>query len=145
MKNQETIKHVIDEAKEKIMQLYKYPVKVVVSIRKDPRYSIVVRKGANQIVELTADYFGIECKDITGKSRKREFVTARKYISQYCYYHLNPMYSLSEIGCIQGGRDHSTIINHHKEMENHLKNERETREDYENYVQFMDENRTIKN
>ncbi len=63
---------------------------------------------ADQIMELTADYFGMTMEDLHGHSRSRVLVNARQ-VAMYLCRELTQM-SLPQIGQAFGGRDHTTVM-----------------------------------
>ena len=68
-----------------------------------------------RVLRLVGDYFGLKPEVITGKSRKSIHVSARFVAIQILfgmtYSDGRPRYTLTMIGKLFGGRDHSTI--HH--------------------------------
>lgn len=61
-----------------------------------------------RIINVVANYYKINKKDIIGKSRKKEFVSPR-HIAVYLIRHITGL-GYTEIGKHFGGRDHSTTI-----------------------------------
>jgi chromosomal replication initiator protein len=61
------------------------------------------------IQRVVANYFNLSLVDMKGKKRNKGIVRAR----HYAMYLIRKMteYSLTEIGEIFGGRDHTTVIN----------------------------------
>jgi chromosomal replication initiator protein len=72
---------------------------------KDVRQEYIVES----IIETVTTYYNITEKDITSKSRKREFVTARHITTMFLRKFTK--ISLKDIGLRLGGRDHTTAIN----------------------------------
>ena len=60
------------------------------------------------IIHKTAAYFNVKDYDIRGKSRNKNIMLAR-HISIYLASELTS-YSLSEIGKVMNGKDHTTIM-----------------------------------
>ena len=83
------------------------------------------------IIKYTSEYFGIDEKLLTGKSRKFELVRKREYVYFYCRNNLNM--TLKEIGSLFN-RDHSTVINGLDNMRN---DKQFDRYNYKRYVVFM--------
>ncbi len=63
---------------------------------------------ADQIMEATAEYFGVGVDDIRGQSRSRVLVNARQ-VAMYLCRELTDL-SLPRIGQAFGGRDHTTVM-----------------------------------
>ncbi len=61
------------------------------------------------MVEHAAHVFGVSVADLTGRSRTRHVSEARQAVA-YALRRRYPALSLTSIGTILGGRDHSTII-----------------------------------
>lgn len=63
---------------------------------------------AEQVIAAVADYYGVTADDLKGKRRDREFV----YPRQVCMRLLRQRFTLSltEIGKLLGGRDHTTVM-----------------------------------
>ncbi|HEY3503283.1 MAG TPA: chromosomal replication initiator protein DnaA [Actinocatenispora sp.] len=64
--------------------------------------------NSEQIMELTADYFGVSMDDLRGHSRSRVLVNARQ-VAMYLCRELTDL-SLPRIGQAFGGRDHTTVM-----------------------------------
>jgi chromosomal replication initiator protein len=63
---------------------------------------------SDQIMDLTADYFGVSVEDLRGHSRSRVLVNARQ-VAMYLCRELTDL-SLPRIGQAFGGRDHTTVM-----------------------------------
>jgi chromosomal replication initiator protein len=63
---------------------------------------------ADQIMEMTSEYFGVGIEDLRGQSRSRTLVNARQ-IAMYLCRELTDL-SLPRIGQAFGGRDHTTVM-----------------------------------
>lgn len=63
---------------------------------------------SDRILSTVSDYYKVSKKDIIGKSRKKEIVSAR-HVGIYLTRQILGL-SYSEIGKIFGSRDHSTIM-----------------------------------
>ena len=70
------------------------------------------------IKKIVADYFGVPVKDIEGKSRKQQIVTARQIAMYFIKERLG--LTLEATGKHFGGRDHSTVINAIKRVREQL-------------------------
>jgi chromosomal replication initiator protein len=64
--------------------------------------------SSEQIMELTAEYFGVSIDDLRGHSRSRVLVNARQ-VAMYLCRELTDL-SLPRIGQAFGGRDHTTVM-----------------------------------
>ncbi|GAA4210603.1 chromosomal replication initiator protein DnaA [Actinocatenispora rupis] len=64
--------------------------------------------NSEQIMTLTADYFGVSMDDLRGHSRSRVLVNARQ-VAMYLCRELTDL-SLPRIGQAFGGRDHTTVM-----------------------------------
>ncbi len=64
--------------------------------------------NSEQIMNLTADYFGVSIDDLRGHSRSRVLVNARQ-VAMYLCRELTDL-SLPRIGQAFGGRDHTTVM-----------------------------------
>jgi len=72
--------------------------------------SEIIRKDPEEILDLCCDFFKITKKEIISKSRFRSLVYPR-HLSMYLLHSDRNLYlTLSQIGKIFGGRDHSTVI-----------------------------------
>jgi len=71
-------------------------------------------KPLESIINLVADYYGVKPADITGKRRKREFVTPRMVAAFLMRSKLDA--SFPEIGRMLGGKDHTTAIHAYKKI-----------------------------
>lgn len=69
----------------------------------------------NRVLNTICNYYKITKKDLIGKSRKKEFVTAR-HMAIWLIKKINNL-SYVEIGTLFGNRDHSTIISAIKNIE----------------------------
>ncbi|WP_211253091.1 chromosomal replication initiator protein DnaA, partial [Glycomyces tenuis] len=67
-----------------------------------------------QIMQATAEYFGVQAADLKGNSRSRVLVNARQ-VAMYLCRELTDM-SLPRIGQAFGGRDHTTVMHANKKI-----------------------------
>ena len=67
-----------------------------------------------QIMQATAEYFGVATADLKGNSRSRVLVNARQ-VAMYLCRELTDM-SLPRIGQAFGGRDHTTVMHANKKI-----------------------------
>ena len=63
---------------------------------------------ASQIIDLCARYFEINVQDMLSKCRKREYAAPRQIAAYFIKQHTD--LSLSTIGKLLGGLDHSSVI-----------------------------------
>ncbi len=89
------------------------------------RNSIKTKKSVSveNIIQVVADYFGIEPELILKKTRRKEVVRPR----QITMYILREDYSIAypTIGQKMGGRDHTTVIHSYEKIKNELKTDSE--------------------
>ena len=72
-----------------------------------------------EIQRATCDYFGVPLEQVLAKGRKREIVLAR-HVAMYFSKELT-QHTLKTIGLYFGGRDHSTVINACRKVEDMMK------------------------
>jgi chromosomal replication initiator protein len=85
------------------------------------------------ILEATAQQFGLEIDQLTGKSRTRDLVNARQ-IGMYVCRELTDL-SYPQIGKQFGGRDHTTVIYAYEKVSKLMKERRKTYEDVTSLIQ----------
>ena len=73
----------------------------------------------SRIISVIASYYKINKSDITGKSRKKEFIFPR-HLSIYLVRQITNL-SQTQIGKLFGNRDHSTVINAIKNIDKKIK------------------------
>ena len=73
----------------------------------------------DDIQDAVCSHFNVSPSDVTGKSRKREFVQARQVIMYMAQKHTRM--PASRIGKLIGGRDHSTVLHSCTQVEQRLK------------------------
>ena len=71
-----------------------------------------------QVIELSCDFLCVNQSDVISKKRHRNLCDARHMISDLLYNDGYLNLSLSNIGLILGGRDHTTILNSKKIVKN---------------------------
>nr|WP_322633321.1 chromosomal replication initiator protein DnaA [Glycomyces albidus] len=76
----------------------------------------------DQIMQATADYFGVASADLKGNSRSRILVNARQ-VAMYLCRELTDM-SLPRIGQAFGGRDHTTVMHANKKIRKQMSERR---------------------
>jgi chromosomal replication initiator protein len=76
----------------------------------------------DQIMQATADYFGVQAADLKGNSRSRVLVNARQ-VAMYLCRELTEM-SLPRIGQAFGGRDHTTVMHANKKIRKQMSERR---------------------
>lgn len=84
----------------KLLTLYK-------SIKLKKPVPIEYTGDHEQIVNAVCQYYGYALSELQTKSRKRKFVRPRQVL---CYLLYGAGVTLSDIGNLIGGRDHSTVI-----------------------------------
>ncbi len=83
----------------------------------------------DEIQRLTAEHFRIRLVDLKSKSRARPIVTARHVCMFLIKKYLNK--SLSDIGRVFGGKDHTTVINALQRIDDQQQTNPELRSDIE--------------
>ena len=73
----------------------------------------------DMIIDETARYYNLTSEDLKGSSHVKNYVTAR-HVSMYIIRQLTNL-SLSEIGTIFGGKDHTTVLNACRKIEKEVK------------------------
>ena len=73
----------------------------------------------DDIQDAVCSHFNVSPSDVTGKSRKREFVQARQVIMYMAQKHTRM--PASRIGKLIGGRDHSTVLHSCSQVEQRIK------------------------
>ena len=87
------------------------------------------------IQKIVADYYKIRVGDLLSKSRTRRIVRPRHVAMALARELTN--HSLPEIGDSFGGRDHTTVINACRKVEEHRESAREIDEDYRKLLQLL--------
>lgn len=89
-----------------------------------------------KIKEIIASYFNINVKELSGPSRKQEYVYAR----QLTVYILKTKYNqtLISIGNALGGRDHATISHALDKIQDCIKTDTNIKEDVDNIITTLD-------
>ncbi|MEE0830789.1 MAG: chromosomal replication initiator protein DnaA [Longicatena sp.] len=72
-----------------------------------------------QIIQVTADFYGLSPKQIESKSRTKNIANARHIVVYLCRKHLSMPFA--KIGLELGGRDHTTIMNSYDKMTKFIK------------------------
>ena len=67
------------------------------------------------IIRVTANYYGLAPKDLSGSSRRKQLVLARS-MAMYLLRTTTKL-SFQEIGKLFGNRDHSTVMHAHRKIE----------------------------
>lgn len=70
----------------------------------------IIRNSPEEILDLCADFLGVTRKEMSSKSRIRKIVYARHLCMHLLNCDKNLNMTLSAIGNMFGGRDHSTVI-----------------------------------
>jgi len=79
------------------------------------------------IINATADFYGIKVSDITGTSRRRELVNPRQVAMYLMREELNSSFPL--IGHEMGGRDHTTAIHSYNKVKKEVENEKRIKQE----------------
>ena len=87
------------------------------------------------IVEAVSNFFDINIKDITGKSRKKELVYPRQITMYLMREEINTSYPT--IGYELGGRDHTTAMHAYNKIEKELNKNDRIKQDIESIKQIM--------
>jgi chromosomal replication initiator protein len=89
----------------------------------------------DKLVQLTADFFGVEKKDIISGKRYRHIVDARHFLINYLRVVKKQL--LRDIALNMGNRDHTTVIYSITNIENLCKQSKDyfdTRTEYFNFL-----------
>ncbi|MDJ0956469.1 MAG: chromosomal replication initiator protein DnaA [Arenicellales bacterium] len=89
----------------------------------------------NNIQKTVAEYYNIRVADLHSKRRNRHIARPRQ-IAMALAKELTTL-SLPDIGDAFGGRDHTTVIHACRKVEDLLKNDPKTKEDYENLQNLL--------
>ena len=89
-----------------------------------------------KIKEIISNYFNINVKELSGPSRKQEYVYAR----QLTVYILKTKYNqtLTSIGSALGGRDHATISHAFDKIQDAINSDPNIKEDVDNLISTLD-------
>jgi chromosomal replication initiator protein len=82
-----------------------------------------------EIQRLAADHFKVRVVDLKSKTRTKPLVTARQAAMYLVKKHLEK--SLVDIGRAFGGKDHTTVLNALRKIEDQLKKNSEIKRDIE--------------
>lgn len=96
------------------------------TVLKDMVMEKEARISADLILEAVAKYFNVRVSDIKGRRRTKQIVLPRQ-IAMYLVRKLTD-HSLSEIGELCGGRDHTTILHGCESIETDIKKDVKVRE-----------------
>ncbi|MCX8065265.1 MAG: chromosomal replication initiator protein DnaA [Candidatus Hydrogenedentes bacterium] len=77
------------------------------------------------IIGVVADRFGVKAYDLKGRSRKRQYVIPRQ-MAMYLCRELIPGITLSQIGEVFGGKDHTTVLHSCERIEQEMLKKGET-------------------
>ena len=77
------------------------------------------RLTLDQITEAVCNYYKVSERDIFGKRRFRNIVVPRQVICYIARFHISGL-SLKDIGLYLGNRDHTTVINSIKRVEDEI-------------------------
>lgn len=83
----------------------------------------------DDILKLISQHYGIKIPDLKGKSRTKHILIGRQVGMYLIKKHLDK--SLVEIGKIFGGKDHTTVLNATRKIENQRQENAEIRKDIE--------------
>jgi len=88
-----------------------------------------MRYEIEKISTTIAKELGIELEALKTKSRKQELKEARHWCMYFCC--IERAGTLNEIGLFFGGRDHSTVINARRTIQDHIQVERQSKRIFE--------------
>lgn len=80
-----------------------------------------------RVIETVATFYGLEEKQLKGKTRSREIVVPRQ-VAMYILRE-DTDHSLAEIGSALGGRDHTTVMHGYSKMERDMEADTHLRQD----------------
>ena len=81
----------------------------------------------DEILEKVCQHYHVAPEDVSGKSRKRDFVVARQ-VSMYLAQKHTKM-PASRIGKLIAGRDHSTVLHSCEKVEERMKVDRQFKDE----------------
>jgi len=79
------------------------------------------------IINTTADFYGIKVSELVGASRRRELVNPRQVAMFLMREELNASFPL--IGKEMGGRDHTTAIHSYNKVKEEVENEKRIKQE----------------
>ncbi len=83
----------------------------------------------DEIQKLVADHYKVRTPDLKSKTRTKPLVTARQMAMFLIKKHLDR--SLVDIGRSFGGKDHTTVMNALRRMEDHIHHDSEIKKDFD--------------
>ena len=89
----------------------------------------------NNIQKTVAEYYNMRVSELHSKRRNRN-ITRPRQIAMALAKELTTL-SLPDIGDAFGGRDHTTVIHACRKVDELLKNDLKTKEDYENLQKLL--------
>ncbi len=75
---------------------------------KHPYAKKYIRITSDDIIQAIVEEYQVDADFVTSKSRVRRFVDSRMILSYILYTYTG--WTLTEIGTLLGGRDHTTVI-----------------------------------
>ena len=97
------------------------------------------RITANDVQREVAEFYKISQNDLVSAKRSRPIAHARQVAIYLCDKILTTHLTLSEIGKVFGGRDHSTIMYSISTIQTQIKENRELKEELEILEQIIRE------
>lgn len=89
-------------------------------------------EGVKGILKRVGECVGLDPVDILKKSRRREIVEPRQVAQKIAHKHIN--LSLARIGWIIGRKDHATVLNSSKKIDNLIETDKIFREQYKEII-----------
>lgn len=83
---------------------------------------------------IICEYFNISLDQLTGKVKKRQYVTARHFT--FLFYKEMTNLSLADIGA-KCNKDHATALHGIKKIRNYIETEKKTRSQYFDLVELI--------
>jgi chromosomal replication initiator protein len=91
-----------------------------------------------KIIKLTADYFQVNRHKMISSDRHRELAEARHYCMHYL--HVSKRQTLTTIGRVMGGRDHTTILYGVNNIRTQVKLQESWKDTLYEYTSFINQN-----
>ncbi len=85
-------------------------------VQNEPHVDAITKIGVKKFAEKVCEKYGITYEQFRHKSRVRPLVDIRTLVAVVAVRHCR--YTLSQVGAVCGGRDHTTILNYLERHDN---------------------------